>query len=401
VVTAQIEQGQDPPVWPRRDAEHAAVTLLDESRAVELVELSPSSHARVYALHQVGQQDLLAVLHAPGFVTRLTRPDLAPQGTRVPGEGPRHLVVASSDIRVTQPLPEDDAAKDDDRTAAIIEFAHAFALGVRLRLAFVAGAPLASTRGICVIAPGLAGWTPAERHLMEITHRGWTVVGLMPDPVRPHRTLRRSWSLIKGSTIGAKVDGKLADDAFVVDAVLRQLVREEPSLATRPLVLVGGSLGALGVPATALMIREARETDPGAFPPVRAAVLVGCGAGLGEIATSSAVGRSLLALAGIDFKSSDLSTLRLALDAQCAFAPERCLGALDGARVLLIDGSFDAIVPRRSADHLWSLLGEPERWSFPVGHIGLFLLIGRDQWDKAVDWIEQAAETPGCGPAPE
>jgi hypothetical protein len=221
------------------------------------------------------------------------------------------------------------------------------------------------------------------------------VVELTSDALRGWRMRRRAFSdAIEPAVLAARIDGELFEDAFVAESVLALLVAEEPRLAERPLVLVGSSLGAIGLPAMAARIESIRAERSDALPRVSGAVLIGGGAGLAELLLQSPVGGQWLRLAGIDGSAVDRAALAAAIEERCELAPERCLWALDGRPVLLIDAMFDAIVPRRTADRLWRALGEPKRWSHPVGHLGLYLLVGADEWQRAVGWIDALTAQP-------
>ena len=48
-------------------------------------------------------------------------------------------------------------------------------------------------------------------------------------------------------------------------------------------------------------------------------------------------------------------------------------------------------MPAASGRLLYERLGRPERWSYPLGHYGLFALLP-SQSKKIADWVEAAVE---------
>lgn len=340
-----------------------------------LKEHAGSSAARLCELVPVGDVVGPVSIAVPGF--RFTWAFLQPNSSwhelELRGAMSRYFLVAFTEA-------EADSAVVAERALC------------RVRPVEVVGPPLAESRGICVVASGITGLTGIERHFAELAARGWTVIITWTDPLRTTRTARQA--RLRTTPLGPEelarlVDDEMAEDTFVTEAVLRGLVREEPILADRPLVLVGASLGALGLPASAARIDMVRQAEGPVVPRVSAAVLIGGGAGVGDLLLGSSMGRQMLQLAGVDINRTEIEALRVLLDTQCTLSPERCLWALDGRPILLIDAGFDAIVPRRTADRLWRELGRPERWSYyPVGHIGLFFLVGKGEWQRAVRWVE-------------
>ena len=393
---ASVAETPPQPAWPSRHADQASISLAPQSRGVELIDLGRSETARVFELRELPRQDgeaggAVAVLDAPGYRTTWSFPT-SDDGAQL-GRA-RLLMVASTDVSVKSQAPPQEGVEGIEFPSDFVEYVQAVMVAVRVRPVFVLGPDPEASRGICVVTPGLGGWTDVENQFVALADLGWTVVGLTPDLLRPHRVAARKGTRGTGEKLSAQVDSELAEDAFVVEAVLRQLVRETPTLAERPLVLVGSSLGALGLPAIAARVATASVVDGTPLPRVCAAILIGGGAGLGDIMLRSALGRRWLEGAGIDVEAVDVATLRADLDAHCRFAPEHCAWALDGRPVLLIDASFDAIVPRATADRLWKALGEPQRWSYPVGHIGLFVLVGDDEWNRALEWVDAVGLDP-------
>lgn len=387
---ARVAEEPAQPRWPPRHSAQARLEPTKRTRGVELVERSTTESFRVYEAVRASDDAVHLEVESASSIVSLAAPAVAAPGPLVWSAGgtPRLLMVVSTDLEV-RASPSAEAGE----TSPFADLIQQLLVGVRTRSVSIAGPTSSEARGICVLTPGLGGTTAVETGLRALALRGWLVVELASDALRGWRTRQRSFlGDPTPSALAARIDAELFEDALVAEAVLALLVAEEPALAERPLVLVGSSLGAIGLPAMAARIESIRAERTEALPRVSGAVLVGGGAGLADLLLQSPVGGHWLRLAGLDGATVDRAALAAAIDADCALAPERCLWALDGRPVLLIDAMFDAIVPRRSADRLWRALGEPERWSHPVGHLGLYVLAGGAEWERAVDWIDAITE---------
>ncbi|HMN95793.1 MAG TPA: hypothetical protein PKC43_12080 [Phycisphaerales bacterium] len=273
----------------------------------------------------------------------------------------------------------------------------------RARTAYLIEPARTPPKGLCVVMPGAAGLTQADAGFYRLAARGWSVLMLLDEFDRELRVRSQPSASASGAPealldrLADAVDDALVEDAFIIEAMLEALAQDAPEIADRPLVLVGSSLGAIRLPATAARLEEARRRRSAQVPSVSAAVLIGGGAGVGDVLTASGLGRHWLGLAGIDLDAVDARDVARVLNERCAFAPERCAWALDGRPVLLMDARFDAIVPPRTADRLANALGKPTRWTYPLGHIGLFMLLGESEWSRVLDWIDAAAASGRSG----
>ena len=56
--------------------------------------------------------------------------------------------------------------------------------------------------------------------------------------------------------------------------------------------------------------------------------------------------------------------------------------------ILLLEGGFDTAIPATARATMDDRLGHPERWWYPTGHYGLFLLLP-GEGDAIVAWIRR------------
>src|SRR5439155_17653395 len=63
--------------------------------------------------------------------------------------------------------------------------------------------------------------------------------------------------------------------------------------------------------------------------------------------------------------------------------------AMRTMKILILQGTADLAVPSDQGDLLWRRLGEPERWTWPVGHELLFFFLP-DQFDRIMHWLDAA-----------
>ena len=67
--------------------------------------------------------------------------------------------------------------------------------------------------------------------------------------------------------------------------------------------------------------------------------------------------------------------------------PYHTAESLHGVPTLMLQASLDRIVSASSGRLLYEALGRPERWSYPLGHIGLFAVLPA-QAGRIADWVE-------------
>ena len=153
------------------------------------------------------------------------------------------------------------------------------------------------------------------------------------------------------------------------------------------MALIGVSMGAIGAAPVAARIDHTS--------PIRAAVLISGGTNLGKLLGETTLGET-------DFKIrriGDTPTPRATLAFEEAYhdsvildSPE-LLQWLGNRPILVIEGESDTAVSRRSRHEFHDFLGKPERWRYPVGHVGMFLLLP-EAADDIADWLNEWSPEP-------
>ena len=257
-------------------------------------------------------------------------------------------------------------------------------------------------RGVAIVFEGLGiqltsrKWV--ERRLIdELSRRGWVVLtGVMapaPDDamfIGAGVTIGDQVTTVKRADLLTMIadhyvesfDARGAALADATRAALTVLERKVPVLAGTPRVMVGVSMGAIMLPTVAARL------DPGPS----AAVFVGGGANIAQIAWESKVGQELVELNVLDKTPlSDEEHAAIAADYldRSRLDPAVTAPGLVDRPVLVIDASKDTIVPPDTGELLWERLGKPERWTYAFGHMRLMLQL---HWigDDIADWIDDA-----------
>lgn len=247
--------------------------------------------------------------------------------------------------------------------------------------------------GLAVLMPGIFA-TPrdisdrAERGLLM---RGWAVLRMLSPPsrmtehtvyivnsVNPEPAMKQ---------IADDLDNRAAEAAFAVQSAAEHVLGLNDSLTKKPRVIIGMSGTAIALPTIVAYEPEAYD----------AAVLIGGGANSFEIANESSYRDwidSIQIYASTHNSVDELSPSDFAYDDEYVE-----LSKLDGVHTasalvdiptLMIHGSGDTAVPSHTGDLLWELLGEPERWTMPVGHELLFAAIPL-RMVGILDWLEANA----------
>ena len=157
----------------------------------------------------------------------------------------------------------------------------------------------------------------------------------------------------------AKVfDDELADWPYALEAVLDYIAQRRPDIPQKPAVLMGFSIGALGMPAVA-----ARMPDRFA-----GAVVVAGGANLLQIASLSSKANP-----GVEFDwtggepaAEDWDPLFTAYLEASKLDPAKTAVALVDRPLLMFQAHFDQVVPTKTGDLLWERLGRPKRSEYPA-----------------------------------
>jgi hypothetical protein len=122
---------------------------------------------------------------------------------------------------------------------------------------------------------------------------------------------------------------------------------------------------------------------------IDAAVIVGGGANVARIMIDG----SLLGIADRVPHSlrRPLDELSRSYLAATRLDPYHMAPSLRPLPVLMLHARWDAIVPAATGELLWERLGRPERWTYPLGHFGLFWWLPNEAGAIA-DWIEDVAD---------
>jgi len=246
-------------------------------------------------------------------------------------------------------------------------------------------------RGMFIYLTGIVGLTPPERKLVDtFQHAGWHTIASETS----HNFFRRRRVTVnmekfnaQAAQLGADVNDHLADKAYTVEALMAYLRKQHPTAANGPIVIAGGSAGAIAVPAVATRIGRAD-----------AIVLIGSGGNASRIVTESSLAPLTLYHQTSDTGATNPSKLNADERVRFAAAMHEQVD-LDGLRlarhwlktpILMVRAELDEMVPAVTNDELYKALAKPERWSMPVNHIMLFAALHLQagmiyQWtDKAI-----------------
>ena len=195
--------------------------------------------------------------------------------------------------------------------------------------------------------------------------------------------------------LAIRIDNHLADRAYAVEPITEFLGAERPELLKRPRVMVGMSAGAIALPTVAARVG-----------PLDAAVLIGGGQSVAEIMLTSPLFRQHTTLVerNMDAGERDDVESHPVVDrerreefaervfARCKLDPANTAAALSKTPVLMLQANYDKIVPARTGNALFESIGQPERWTYNTGHIGLCALLN---WKVAsiLEWLEENATT--------
>lgn len=237
--------------------------------------------------------------------------------------------------------------------------------------------------GTIVLLPGMFG-TP---HMIVSglekywRNQGYGVIRMRSHPSR--FTQHEMLAVKKGqeSLVARKAarlnDDRVAEGAYATKAALEYVHGLRPELADKPVVLVGMSGGAMMLPTV-------YAYSPDSY---HGAVLIAGGADFLSIAIESNYKKWIDALV-FDFKAgtqevrlntdlgkptkeqlATLSSVYLEHSKLDAYHTAKELGDIP---VLMLHATLDQAVPASSGQLLYERLGEPDRWSYPLGHELIF-----------------------------
>lgn len=263
-------------------------------------------------------------------------------------------------------------------------------------------------RGMVVYLSSILGISDAEAKLIHSMRRnGWAVIVVTPSAdiysetvfIVPEESAGRDAShsgtrvpvqndgdqdeSVDGVDQAARriamtMDNHLAERVYAVESALEFVHAHLPEIRREPLVLIGGSAGALNLPALAVRLEEQ----------VDAAVIIGGGADFFRIINESPLAQGRLKIRWPDGRPERRDRERLAslVRSYSRLDPYHTAPFLGSTPVLLLHAMYDAIIPTATGDLLHQRLGEPERWKFRTGHYGLFFLLP-GQSERIVQWI--------------
>ena len=217
-------------------------------------------------------------------------------------------------------------------------------------------------RGTCVIVPGILGPNSSRHAVGPLLADDWAVVVVWPPVVpRVQDDLARTRGMPdseRGASAGLVVNELIEATAEVAQLRLLQVQLVHGGLRNKPVILVGESMGALagvGMASTGLV-------------PHDAAVFIAGGGGYLDVARETSIRGILLANAPLESEA-----FRSAFEKACDADPLRAAARLVGGPVVFVGAEADAIVPVPTQEALWQALGEPPRYRWSGGHLGLFM----------------------------
>lgn len=257
--------------------------------------------------------------------------------------------------------------------------------------------PEAATVGTAIVLGPLAGAEYVEGVVQELAARGWTCITansiiwwslplgmkttdamLVFDPDCQPMS-------VDPANVGASCEGTLESIglmAMAYEEAVSYFWSFDRTLASKPLIVVGFSMGAIQAPTVAARM-----------PRVDGAVLIGGGANLlGIIAADGVPG---IAWSLIRDERGVQRTLSPQLADELSdeylrhatLDPYNTAPLLKDKPVLMLHGRFDRRVPARFGDLLWERLGKPERWVGNYGHDLLFYFLD-DHAAQIADWVD-------------
>jgi len=258
-------------------------------------------------------------------------------------------------------------------------------------------APNAGARGTIVLLPGMFGTPEPIIHstVRRLRAAGWTVLRMLSHPGR--FTQKSTFEVDPadleeaGATIAAVFNQRAAEVAFSVEGALGHVHQTRPALETKRHVLLGMSGGAMALPTVYARTPELFD----------GAIFIAGGVNFLQINMQSNYANWIDSVE-LDWTDGSPSIA----DRDDLIEAYLTHGLLDGAHtapllqtkpVLVLHAARDKAVPAASGEELWRLLGEPERWVFPVGHELIFGALPL-QLNRLVAWLSEhipAAETRG------
>lgn len=244
-------------------------------------------------------------------------------------------------------------------------------------------------RGIALVVPGMFGTPePIVNGMVNILRaHGWAVLRMLSHPSRFTERLDLSVDPANPETAAAAASveftDRVAEAAYAAEAAFDWIERERPALSAGPRVALGMSGGAMVLPTIV-----AREPDSYA-----AAVLIAGGVNFLSIICSSNYTDMIDSVRAVWTGGEPAASARHDLEAayleRASLDAYHTAPALRGKPLLVLHAENDLAVPSRLGEQLWERLGRPERWSYPLGHELLFMMLPT-KYEEIADWVDSA-----------
>ncbi len=237
-------------------------------------------------------------------------------------------------------------------------------------------------RGLAFILCGLGGLQHSSKMLgTALLEDGWAIVYLYTVMNAPDfKTKIELYSENQYATSAIELlDLKYCQVIAATNAIRHRMERQLPLLESSPLALIGISAGALNTPA---VYHEMKED-------VDAVVLVAGGANLFDIIRKGAFTKwRYTDDDGKTFTNDELKSIAVEYLQQPSRDPYHLVPEIPRDKLLIVHAKFDAVVPAEYGDLLWKRAGQPERWIFYGGHLGLFMTFDKHAQGIA-DWLDE------------
>ncbi len=237
--------------------------------------------------------------------------------------------------------------------------------------------------GMIILLPGMFGTPDVIIDGLEKYwhHQDYGVLRMRSHPSR--FTQHAMMNVVSGNekSVARKAaainDERVAEGAYATKAALDYVMNLRPGLQDKPIVLVGMSGGAMMLPTVYAYSPEAYD----------GAVLIAGGADFLMIAIESNYKAWIDAMV-FDFKAGNkeprldtdlgkptdeqLETLSASYLKKSKLDAYHTATEMTDIPVLMLHASADKAVPSSSGQLLYQQLGQPERWSYPIGHELIF-----------------------------
>ena len=258
--------------------------------------------------------------------------------------------------------------------------------------------------GTIVILPGMFGTPDMIVDAVENYwhHQGYAILRMRSQPSRfsEHTEFRIAPGIAVtiANDVARMNDDRVAEGAYATKAAIDYVNAQRSELADKPTVLIGMSGGAMMLPTVYAYAPQSYD----------AAVIIAGGANFLEIALDSNYKEWIDAIT-FDFDPDPNKAGKIeGRNRENLMSDYLKFSKLDAyytatemsdIPVLVLHASLDKAVPARTGELLYKQLGQPERWSYPLGHelifAGLPTQVARiDRWlTKHLD-LDSLSTTP-------